>query len=509
MSKGRAFPFFGFALALLGTAAASAEEQPSRFEVSQSLVELPRVRVVLDAVNEEGGTWQVRAEDLEASLGGTALRFEQVTPFTETLGGISFVILVDVSKPLPGGGLDAVKEQLHAWIENVRPIDRAAVVAFSDEVVTRQDFTSDRKALAEAVDGLEPLGTPAALFEGIRASVDALESNASELPFRKVVVLLSDGRDDGDDISESEILEHVERLHFPIHTIGYSNIPGAQREEYLDLLRRISERSGGSYVASEEDDFGSVYTRLRETVTRVTMLTLACDDCDPETSPQALEVSWGRDDLSLSASQEAGVTGPTGWRRWVYGRPVAPIAVGVALIGLILLLPRLRGRSAAPAEPRSEGVDEIEDLHSGEQPIVEDPPTHEPGDADAVTQALDDPQNLHPGAAPTRRAEPPRHHGIAIQLHALAGAPLSTARIDLAETAICGRHSECDLAVDDDEVSKQHLAFLRHENKVLVEDLGSTNGTMVNGIRLQGRMVIQTGDRILLGRTEFRVSIGS
>jgi len=66
------------------------------------------------------------------------------------------------------------------------------------------------------------------------------------------------------------------------------------------------------------------------------------------------------------------------------------------------------------------------------------------------------------------------------------------------EVAI-GRDPSNDIVINEAEVSRKHARlFLRDESYVL-EDLGSTNGTFVNGQRLMGPQELQPGDTILLG----------
>ncbi len=62
--------------------------------------------------------------------------------------------------------------------------------------------------------------------------------------------------------------------------------------------------------------------------------------------------------------------------------------------------------------------------------------------------------------------------------------------------------SQCDAVVTDPRVSRVHLAIRHGEGTAVVEDLGSTNGTYVNGERIDGRGVLRDGDTIKLGRTE-------
>lgn len=64
-----------------------------------------------------------------------------------------------------------------------------------------------------------------------------------------------------------------------------------------------------------------------------------------------------------------------------------------------------------------------------------------------------------------------------------------------------GRSTEADITVDDTGVSRKHLEILRQGEHYLAVDLGSTNGSYVDGERLHGRTELVDGSVIGLGRT--------
>ncbi|MDA8227192.1 MAG: DUF3662 domain-containing protein [Desulfitobacterium hafniense] len=68
------------------------------------------------------------------------------------------------------------------------------------------------------------------------------------------------------------------------------------------------------------------------------------------------------------------------------------------------------------------------------------------------------------------------------------------------EEIYIGRHFQCELVIQDQEVSRRHIKISKSEEDWFLDDLGSTNGTFVNGQRIT-RLVLSPGDRIQIGQT--------
>ena len=84
--------------------------------------------------------------------------------------------------------------------------------------------------------------------------------------------------------------------------------------------------------------------------------------------------------------------------------------------------------------------------------------------------------------------------------------PRAGERIELVAELVVGREN-ADVTVSDEEVSRRHLAVRPHEDGVELEDLGSTNGTCVDGARLSAVVVVPSSARVILGETELEIEI--
>ena len=78
-------------------------------------------------------------------------------------------------------------------------------------------------------------------------------------------------------------------------------------------------------------------------------------------------------------------------------------------------------------------------------------------------------------------------------------------RVPLSDAPVTvGRLSECTISLNDNNVSRRHAEIRPNRQNFVVVDLGSTNGTMVNGTRIYGETALSDGDIISFGSTYVR-----
>lgn len=101
-----------------------------------------------------------------------------------------------------------------------------------------------------------------------------------------------------------------------------------------------------------------------------------------------------------------------------------------------------------------------------------------------------------PGARP-----PSRRSRKAPTKVAVIEGPLKGKTLELADELTIGRAEKCHLVLDDTYVSQVHARIHGKGEAVMVEDLGSTNGTYLNRRRITAPTEVQRGDRIKIGKT--------
>jgi pSer/pThr/pTyr-binding forkhead associated (FHA) protein len=122
-----------------------------------------------------------------------------------------------------------------------------------------------------------------------------------------------------------------------------------------------------------------------------------------------------------------------------------------------------------------------------------------PPPAQTMVYRLEEPiQELPPEPEPEPDRRPPR----AVVTLSFEGreVPVTGDRV------VLGRSRECDIRLADTNVSRRHAEVRREDETYWIVDLGSTNGTELNGRRVE-REQLSDGDRITLGATDVRFGL--
>ncbi len=112
-------------------------------------------------------------------------------------------------------------------------------------------------------------------------------------------------------------------------------------------------------------------------------------------------------------------------------------------------------------------------------------------------------QSLQTAQAPTSR-----RLDLRLTVLAAAGTGLTVGQaVDVGEELTLGRAAAVGLVLADATVSAEHARVARVGRDWVVRDLGSTNGTLVNGSRVNGQTMLQDGDILALGGVQLKVTI--
>jgi FHA domain len=78
-------------------------------------------------------------------------------------------------------------------------------------------------------------------------------------------------------------------------------------------------------------------------------------------------------------------------------------------------------------------------------------------------------------------------------------------QFEVNDVVVLGRSDETDVVLDDPYASEFHMRLVSQENGIMLHDLGSTNGTYVNGRRVGAPTELKRGDTIQVGKTVMEI----
>ncbi len=114
-------------------------------------------------------------------------------------------------------------------------------------------------------------------------------------------------------------------------------------------------------------------------------------------------------------------------------------------------------------------------------------------------------EGSHPAFTPANAENVPGVEGFALVVE--RGPRAGMTFVLSSDTTTVGRHPDSDIFLDDITVSRHHCRFVVSAEGLAVEDSGSTNGTYVNGSRVD-RADLRAGDEVIVGKYHLLVAAG-
>ena len=544
-------------LLMAGCSGVAVSGAPATLNISQALAEGQDVRVYLEVRDEAGGPVDdVIPEQLHATVGPHTAEIKGLDPFAPADAGVTYLFLVDLSRSLSPAAFERIRRALVEWIGALGPRDRAGLIGFGDTVRTLVAPTADKAALTSALAGLGPTDGHTALHEALYRAIALGRQESADLPERRAIVTLTDGLDDAPGgMSADEVYAALEEGPVPIYAIGFSSVrDAAKRAAGLNALGGFARRSGGAYLDGGREDPSAAFSAMRSRIGEVYVAQLHCADCSTDGNRYRVQIGLRSDGLVLGAgtdlrllptpstppeptptddseappapSEPAGDATTDATKSdtdsakdtateatpaiptWVYGAGAAGVLALVALIGLVARSRRNK-RATAP-EPPAAPENDPEPEHDPEGDGESSPGAVQDAPVMPASEAANAPPPSGPPITATLPAAPPVRPSLTVHLTFMTG-PRRGERmaLSLSPRAQLGRIQGADLPLSQDpEVSSRHAEIEVLENgRVVLRDLGSTNGTRLNGIAIQATHPLQSGDVIGVGQTELRIAL--
>ena len=409
---------------------------------------------------------------------------------------ILYLLLLDASTSMPGFQED-IAAYAQALAQTAGENTRFLLSTFGESFTLLSDDVAPEE-LGELVEAVSYTETSSRLLGGIHEALNYLEALPRTGNELRDIVILSDAveYDDDGSVSYDDLLTHLTASDAMLHSVGFggdetaqgslaalAEASGGQHWSIGDSLTAaaaaedLAAYNGGLYVTSfslagynggNTEDVSVTFASGAELVCRAQAAVAFPGDGGTAEDPAAQETP--AEALPPEASSPApSPTASAGSSQEDNGFQLPPMVVragiGIAVVLVVVLLAVLltrQGRKKGKAAPAS---------------APEAPP------------------------APDSAAG-----GIYVRLEVLQGVYIGkTQEFNLIDELVIGRDAACSIVFDDPSISRRNTRVFLAGGVVYVEDLGSHNGTAVNGVPIQMPSILRSGDEIALGDTVLRL----
>ena len=452
---------------------------------------------------------QSSATSVSAALGSTPLTVKSSIPWNSA-DGISLVVALDVSASLGSENFSTIKRQLNSMLSKLPSRSQVALLAIGSEVRTVRPFGPISALVGGAgLDTLSPDSPETALYEAVLAAQDLAAKAGPGLPLRRAVLVLTDGIDDSRrGYGREEALLKISKGDAPVFAIALASgqVSSTQRDA-IKSLAQIARASGGAFVQSTANGSGDGLNTLMTQALQAQQVILDCSACPHDGTVRALQIGLQQRDGTVSDSRDV---------RLLAVRPPVPAASAASNPAEITIL---SAASAAKSGGSASGNLWIWSLagmlvtcligfaiwkKSRAEPVplipTPDPTPYPPPGPDPISDII------HITPATNKVIDKP-NNGRALTLDVSGKGRV---KIQVDNDFVLGRSKTAELSIErDGEASNRHAALYLQKGILMVRDLGSSNGTFLNGTCIVRPEPVQDHDLILVGRTEVRVYLDS
>jgi Ca-activated chloride channel homolog len=195
---------------------------------------------------------------------------QSVTYFRKTEAPLVLTLLLDSSSSMQLKLATAQRAAI-GFVAQLTPADVASVLQFGTRVTTLQELTGDREALVKAIgravaDGQTALYTAA--YVALRQLSAVTVADQGDGIRRRVLVVLSDGKDNASVVGYNDVLDAASRSDTVIYSIalrGLDVFDSSDDDNSIFLLRQLAERTGGRiFVVGDAQELTDVYRRIHQ-----------------------------------------------------------------------------------------------------------------------------------------------------------------------------------------------------------------------------------------------------
>ncbi|MBM4287294.1 MAG: VWA domain-containing protein [Deltaproteobacteria bacterium] len=249
--------FFGLFLVLLALCGIVWAQEPGSLNLLDAISKPgDKIDIVLAVLDKEGNPIKGLSQaNFSLTVEGQEIKDFSIEPITSSKSPMSVVLAIDVSGSMKGTPIIEAKKAANTFLDQLEKEDYVALMVFGSSVRLVTSFTKKH----EVREHLNQLNATEQWTWLYQATYDALEQSAKAPTSRAVVILLTDGKDEGSPRTETDVLGRIKGTQIPIYTVGF----GAQAQ--VDYLKRVAGASGGYFqFTPTAEELSTLYNQVMD-----------------------------------------------------------------------------------------------------------------------------------------------------------------------------------------------------------------------------------------------------
>ena len=472
-------------------------------------------------------------EQFQAKLGGKELAIHSVSTVKDTQMPITYYCLVDVSGSMREHQMEQVRSMLKTISDSLKEGDNMVISTLGNQVHNSGVLADKTQILAEIeklVIGTEDTN----LYAGIVETVNQITTGA-QINQEKCILIFSDGKDDQKSgITQQEAQDSIKNANIPVYTVAFvKDLTDAEQVENAKLLGSFARNSaGGKHYAPEVDNISTEditndilrleqsgliltadisniktekemlllvvsYTGEENRYYEDTMEVLAQDLTKEESTQNAQKETQKETEKKDKDDKEDDNKKDDNKKLILFIGVGAGILLLIAIIIVILLKRKKKNK-------------EVEYEQKTVRFKMEEPEFTQTVQVQRNEQEIKPERKETPQKVESRKITRSREKQYVLRLYAI-GYNSITYSIVLEEgkDVTVGRNNKANIAIacDDRKLSSVHCMLKVEKGRLQVLDMGSKNGTYVNGISIQtiGKVGLHSGETLRIGSYEYRI----
>ncbi len=466
-------------------------------------------------------------QEISFQIGNTFCSVEEYNTINNLKDSINTLIVWDNSLSVMKNHADTVKDILLDIVANRTSGEKISIVITGKEKAVLCDYTNDYTVLKQTIASVEKENKYVYLIDNLYECIEEL-SKKEDATYQRII-LISDGSiDTGTGYTRSELEQLISLNPFPIYTIGM----GENEDQLKDVFAFARATGAESFYVAQMDNHLDITKRLAEdgqiVQVRVNVLGELLDGSS-RNSRISIKTEYGEYSaqcmikLPFLSEISGGVTiTPT---LIPTESPEKPTETPVPTQGEATVTPTITGAKDEASDKNGGGnvivfvligvvcvvaalAVLLMTVRKRSQKITEESAISSAKDANK-TEIMTEKTEILTESSGEKTEQLFDTNTYRFQLTCVNDSIITYRCSISSEKITIGRSaSKCNMTIDDKSVSGAHCEVYVRGQRFYVRDVGSSNGTYVDGRKIYDETEIQTGTILKLGQTEYRVMIG-